>query len=327
MLARVAASHLRVGTFQYAAASGDPDVLRALADYAIARHYPEAADAPNRYLDLYRRVVAAQASLVARWMLAGFVHGVMNTDNTTISGETIDYGPCAFMDTFDPATVFSSIDDQGRYAYGNQPRILQWNLARLAETLLPLVDDSSEAAVEAATEVLNEFASAYDQHWAEGMAAKLGLAAPDRDLAEDILKLMRVQKVDFTQFFRALAVGTARTLFTEPEPFDAWAARREALLPRTGPRCPPRWTGSTPSMSRAITASRRRWPKRPRASWRRSTSWSTSSPARLTNGPAWRTTPVRPLGRRPVRHLLRHLSMSPTMLTADRAAYSARFAQ
>jgi uncharacterized protein YdiU (UPF0061 family) len=231
VLARVAASHLRVGTFQYAAASGDRDLLRALADYAIARHYPEAADAPNRYLDLYRRVVGAQASLVARWMLAGFVHGVMNTDNTTISGETIDYGPCAFMDTFDPATVFSSIDDDGRYAYGNQPRILQWNLARLAETLLPLIDDDSEAAVDAATEVLSGFAGAYEQHWAEGMAAKLGLAAPDRDLAEDILKLMRVQKVDFTQFFRALAAGTARTLFTEPEPFDAWAARREALLP------------------------------------------------------------------------------------------------
>src|ERR1700760_2059940 len=231
VLARVAASHLRVGTFQYAAASGDRDLLRALADYAIARHYPEAADAPNRYLDLYRRVVAAQASLVARWMLTGFIPGGMNTDNTKISGENIDYGPCAFMDTFDPATVFSSIDDQGRYAYGNQPRVLQWNLARLAETLLPLVGDSSEAAVEAATEVLNGFASAYDQHWAEGMAAKLGLAAPDRHLAEDILKLMRVQKVDFTQFFRALAAGTARTLFTEPEPFDAWAARREALLP------------------------------------------------------------------------------------------------
>ena len=231
VLARVAASHLRVGTFQYAAASGDRDLLRALADYAIARHYPEAADAPNRYLDLYRRVVGAQASLVARWMLAGFVHGVMNTDNTTISGETIDYGPCAFMDTFDPATVFSSIDDDGRYAYGNQPRILQWNLARLAETLLPLIDDDSEVAVDAATEVLSGFADAYEQHWAEGMAAKLGLAAPDRELTEDILKLMRLQKVDFTQFFCALSAGTARTLFTEPEPFDAWAARREALLP------------------------------------------------------------------------------------------------
>ena len=153
VLTRVAASHLRVGTFQYAAASGDAGRLRALADYAIGRHYPQAAGAPNRYLDLFRRVVEAQASLVARWMLAGFVHGVMNTDNTTISGETIDYGPCAFMDAYDPATVFSSIDHGGRYAYGNQPAIMQWNLARLAETLLPLIDENSEAAVEAATEV------------------------------------------------------------------------------------------------------------------------------------------------------------------------------
>jgi uncharacterized protein YdiU (UPF0061 family) len=230
VLTRVAASHLRVGTFQYAAASGDADLLRALADYAIARHYPEAADSPNRYLELYRRIAGAQASLVARWMLVGFVHGVMNTDNTTISGETIDYGPCAFMDTFDPATVFSSIDERGRYAYGNQPKVLQWNLARLAEALLPLFDESSEAAVAAATEVLNGFAEAYERHWAAGMAAKLGLAAPDQELAEDILKLMRLQKVDFTQFFRALSAGTARTLFAEPEPFDDWAARREVLL-------------------------------------------------------------------------------------------------
>jgi len=231
VLARVAASHLRVGTFQYAAASGDPDRLRALADYAIARHYPEAAGAQNRYLDLYRRVVEAQASLVARWMLAGFVHGVMNTDNTTISGETIDYGPCAFVDAFDPAAVFSSIDDSGRYAYGHQPRILEWNLARLAEALLPLFDDNGETAVEAATEVLNGFAGAYARRWAEGIAAKLGLAAPDRDLAEDVLKLMGSQHVDFTRFFRALSAGTARTLFTEPEPFDTWAARRQTLLP------------------------------------------------------------------------------------------------
>src|ERR1700761_1093256 len=231
VLARVAGSHLRVGTFQYAAASGDRDLLRALADYAITRHYPEAADAPNPYLDLYRRVVGAQALLVARWMLVGFVHGVMNTDNTTISGETIDYGPCAFMDTFDPATVFSSIDSDGRYAYGNQPWVLQWNLARLAESLLPLIDDDSQAAADAATEALSGFADAYDQHWAEGLAAKLGLTAPDRELADDILKLMQTQKVDFTVFFRALSAGTARTLFTEPEPFDRWATRREALLP------------------------------------------------------------------------------------------------
>jgi uncharacterized protein YdiU (UPF0061 family) len=231
VLARVAASHLRVGTFQYAAASGDPDLLRALADYAIARHYPEAADAPNRYLDFYRRVVEAQASLVTQWTLAGFVHGVMNTDNTTISGETIDYGPCAFIDAFDPAAVFSSIDDRGRYAFGNQPKILQWNLARLAETLLPLFDEEGETAVEVATAVLTGFADAYQRHWAEGLAAKLGLAAPNPELATDILKLMQSQQVDFTRFFRALSAGTARALFTEPEPFDAWAARREALLP------------------------------------------------------------------------------------------------
>src|SRR6201996_2713378 len=216
VLARGAARRLRVGTCQFAAAAGDPDQLRALADYAIERPYPEAANAPNRYLDLYQRVVAAQASLVARWMLVGFVHGVMNTDNTTISGETIDYGPCAFMDTFDPATVFSSIDDRGRYAYGNQPQVLQWNLARLAEALLPLFDDNRDAAVEAATDVLNGFTAAYERHWAEGMAAKLGIAAPDQALAEDILKLMRSQTVDFTRFFRALSAGTARTLFTEP---------------------------------------------------------------------------------------------------------------
>jgi uncharacterized protein YdiU (UPF0061 family) len=231
VLCRVAASHLRVGTFQYAAASGDRDVLRALADHAIGRHHPEAADAANPYLELYRRVVVAQAEIVARWMLVGFVHGVMNTDNTTISGETIDYGPCAFMDAFDPATVFSSIDERGRYAYGNQPAIAQWNLARLGEALLPLIDENADAAVEAATEVVNGFAEAYSGHWARGMAAKLGLAAPDRELAGDLLELMRAQHVDFTLFFRALAAGTARSLFAEPAPFDAWAARRAAVLP------------------------------------------------------------------------------------------------
>ena len=231
VLTRVAASHLRVGTFQYAAASGDRDRLRALADYAIGRHHPEAAGAANAYLDLFRRVAGAQASLVARWMLAGFVHGVMNTDNTTISGETIDYGPCAFMDAYDPATVFSSIDHAGRYAYGNQPGILQWNMARLAETLLPLIDDDTDAAVEAGTEVLSEFGGAYQRHWDEGMAAKLGLPAPDQELVTGLLELLRTQKVDYTGFFRALSAGTARAMFTEPGPFDAWAARREALLP------------------------------------------------------------------------------------------------
>jgi uncharacterized protein YdiU (UPF0061 family) len=231
VLTRAAASHLRVGTFQYAATSGGEDQVRALAGYAIGRHYPQAAGAPNPYLELLRRVAGAQAALVARWMLAGFVHGVMNTDNTTISGETIDYGPCAFMDAYDPATVFSSIDHGGRYAYGNQPAIMQWNMARLAETLLPLIDGNSQAAAEAATEVLSGFAGAYQRHWDEGMAAKLGLPAPDLDLATDLLELLHAQQADYTGFFRALSAGTARTMFTQPEPFDAWAARRAAVLP------------------------------------------------------------------------------------------------
>lgn len=231
VLCRIAASHLRVGTFQYAASTGDRDLLRALADHAVARHYPDAGGAANPYLELYRRVVEAQARLVARWMLVGFVHGVMNTDNTTISGETIDYGPCAFMDAFDPATVFSSIDHGGRYAYGNQPGIAQWNLARLGETLLPLIDENTDAAVEVATAVLGEFADVYARSWDEGMAAKLGLPAPAPELVADLLELLHTQRVDFTNFFRALSAGTARTLFGEPEAFDAWAARRDVLLP------------------------------------------------------------------------------------------------
>jgi protein adenylyltransferase len=231
VLTRVAASHLRVGTFQYAATSGGQDRLRALADYAISRHYPQATSAQNRYLELLRLVTDAQAALVARWMLAGFVHGVMNTDNTTISGETIDYGPCAFMDAYDPATVFSSIDHGGRYAYGNQPGIMQWNMARLAETLLPLIGENSAAAAEAATEVLSGFAGACQRYWDEGMAAKLGLAAPDPELVTGLLELLHEQQVDYTGFFRALSAGTARAMFTSPGPFDAWAARRAAVLP------------------------------------------------------------------------------------------------
>ena len=234
VLCRVAASHLRVGTFQYASqsatATGDRDVLRALADHAIARHHPAAADADRPYLELYRGVVAAQAALVARWMLVGFIHGVMNTDNTTISGETIDYGPCAFMDAFDPATVFSSIDQGGRYAYGNQPAIAQWNLARFGEALLPLIDESPDAAVEAATEIVNGFVEVYRTHWNEGMAAKLGLDAPQPELVNDLLTLLTAQRVDWTTFFRALAAGTARDLFLDREAFDAWAARRAAVL-------------------------------------------------------------------------------------------------
>lgn len=231
VLCRVASSHLRVGTFQYTAALRDVDILRALADYAIARHYPHAADAKSPYLALLDEVVAAQADLVASWMLVGFVHGVMNTDNMTISGQTIDYGPCAFIDAYDPATVFSSIDHSGRYAFGNQPAAAQWNLSRFGETLLPLIGADLDAAVEAATEVLMQFAPRYEEAMARGMAAKLGLAAPD-PLSTDLLQLLRDQRVDYTGFFRALAAGFARELFSEPEAFDRWNDRRVGLLAR-----------------------------------------------------------------------------------------------
>jgi uncharacterized protein YdiU (UPF0061 family) len=242
VLSRVASSHLRVGTFQYAAATGDLDMLRTLADYAIDRHYPEVAGADDRYLLFYRQVVDAQAALVARWMAVGFIHGVMNTDNCAISGETIDYGPCAFMDAYDPATVFSSIDHAGRYAYGNQPHIVQWNLARLGETLIPLISDDPdnlEPAIAAATEVVNDFAHVFERYWSGAVAAKLGLAPEqaDRELVGDLLAPMRAEKVDFTQAFRALStaargdLGPARSLFADPVAFDAWVPRWQALLP------------------------------------------------------------------------------------------------
>ncbi len=234
VLARVAASHIRVGTFQYAAAHGDPALVRRLADHAIKRHHPDALAAENPYRAFFESVVEAQAALIARWMLVGFVHGVMNTDNMAISGETIDYGPCAFMDAFDPATVFSSIDRGGRYAYGNQPAIAQWNLARLAETLLPVWPSKPETALAEATEVLDSFPGRYDRHWAQGMQAKLGLAdgaGPDDALTADLLRLLEAQAVDFTGCFRALAASArgdarpARSLFAEPAAFDAWSER------------------------------------------------------------------------------------------------------
>ncbi len=243
VLARVAASHLRVGTFQYAAAQGDPELLRRLADYAIDRHHPAARDAEAPYLALYEAVVEAQAALLARWMLVGFVHGVMNTDNMTISGETIDYGPCAFLDAYDTGAVFSSIDHGGRYAYGNQPLIAQWNLARFAETLLPLLDDDADAAIAAATEVLTSFPARFDAHWNPGMQAKLGLsgdAEDDRPLMVDLLALMQTQRVDYTAALRALSAAVrgdsapARSLFADPAPFDAWAERWTAELAAQG---------------------------------------------------------------------------------------------
>jgi uncharacterized protein YdiU (UPF0061 family) len=242
VLARVASSHLRVGSFQYAAATGDVDLLRRLADHAIDRHHPGAADAERPYLALFEAVVSAQASLVAQWMLVGFVHGVMNTDNMTISGETIDYGPCAFLDAFDPATVYSSIDTGGRYAYGNQPLAAEWNLARLAEALLPLVDDDQDQAIEHAVGALKAFRPEYNAAWAAGMRAKLGLRDDVEDavltpLADDLLPLLQENHVDHTSFFRALGgaargdVDPARNLFLDLAGFDAWTARWRGLSP------------------------------------------------------------------------------------------------
>jgi uncharacterized protein YdiU (UPF0061 family) len=242
VLARVASSHLRVGSFQYARATGDTDLLRRLADQAINRHHPGAAGAERRYLALFEAVVAAQASLVARWMLVGFVHGVMNTDNMTISGETIDYGPCAFMEAFDPATVYSSIDHGGRYAYGNQPGVAEWDLARLAEALLPLLHDDQEQAVALAVEALGGFRRQYDAAWSAGMRAKLGL--PDNldhtvvsPLVDELLALLEASHVDHTSFFRSLAVAArgdvdpARRLFLDLVAVDDWVARWRALGP------------------------------------------------------------------------------------------------
>ncbi len=231
---RVASSHLRVGTFEYFAAREDKDTLRVLADYAIKRHYPEAASSDKPYRALLQGVTQRQAKLVTQWMGLGFIHGVMNTDNTSISGETIDYGPCAFMEAYDPATVFSAIDRNGRYAYGNQPGIMTWNLSRLAETLLPLMEDeegSKEAALAAAYEVLNGFAPTYEAGYLAIFRRKLGLTTSqdsDTALIKDLLEVMTVNRADFTLTFRRLSEGDgsfARTQFEDPKAFDAWAAR------------------------------------------------------------------------------------------------------
>lgn len=242
VLTRVASSHLRVGSFQYAAATGNKDLLRRLADHAIARHHPSAANADRPYLALFEAVVAAQAALIAQWMLIGFVHGVMNTDNTTISGETIDYGPCAFMEAYDPDTVFSSIDFWGRYAYGNQPAIAGWNLARFAETLLPLLSDSTEEAIALAEQSFGVFHARYDAVWACGMRTKLGVST-DIDaefttaLVDELLLLLKQNHVDYTSFFRQLGqaargnVEPTRGLFMDLAGFDAWLARWQALGP------------------------------------------------------------------------------------------------
>lgn len=239
VLTRVASSHLRVGTFEYFAAREDTGALRTLADYAMTRHYPGAATAPKRYRALLEGVVGRQAKLVAQWMGLGFIHGVMNTDNTSISGETIDYGPCAFMEAYDPATVFSAIDQRGRYAYGNQPGTTVWNLSRLAETLLPLMaeeEGSQEAALAAAYEVLNGFAPLYEAEYLRVFRAKLGLTQEqdnDATLVKDLLEAMAAGRADFTLTFRHLSEedgSGAREQFADPARFDAWLQRWHARL-------------------------------------------------------------------------------------------------
>ncbi|MDL4839800.1 protein adenylyltransferase SelO [Aquibacillus rhizosphaerae] len=209
ILTRVAASHLRVGTFEYAAKWGEEEDVKALVDYTINRHYPEIEANQDRYLSLLQEVIKRQAELIAKWQLVGFIHGVMNTDNMTISGETIDYGPCAFMDEYDPATVFSSIDRQGRYAYGNQPPIGGWNLARFAETLLPLLDENQDKAVEIAQDEIKNYMELYHAHWLAGMRAKLGIFNEEKEdeiLVKNLLNMMHTNQSDYTNTFRALTL-------------------------------------------------------------------------------------------------------------------------
>ncbi|MGY8662170.1 YdiU family protein [Bradyrhizobium sp. UFLA05-109] len=241
VLTRVAASHIRVGTFQYFAVRRDTDAIRRLADHVIERHYPELRGAERPYHALLAGVVARQADLVARWLLVGFIHGVMNTDNTSISGETIDYGPCAFMDSYDPAQVFSSIDEMGRYAYANQPRIGLWNLTRLAECLLPLFSDDQEKAIEQAQEILGAFPDTFSRAYQAGLRRKVGLFTErggDEALIQDLLDAMAKNAADFTLTFRKLSeaaadedgVADVRAQFMNPTAFDDWAKRwRERL--------------------------------------------------------------------------------------------------
>lgn len=236
VLTRVAASHIRVGTFEYAAALKDPLVLKVLTDYTIRRHYPDLAEGEAPARALLEAVIERQAKLVAQWLLVGFIHGVMNTDNMALSGETIDYGPCAFMDAYDPATVFSSIDRNGRYAYGNQPQIAQWNLARLAEALLPLLHDDEKKAIALAEESLGKFSPSFQRHWLSGLRAKLGFLNEedgDFDLAKDLLAWMHEAKADFTNTFADLSSGgtLSQGIYSNGE-FAAWRARWLARMAR-----------------------------------------------------------------------------------------------
>ncbi|WP_186418190.1 protein adenylyltransferase SelO [Bosea sp. CS1GBMeth4] len=241
LLTRVASSHVRIGTFQFFAARGDVEALRLLADHVIARHYPDCAG-EDRYLALLEAVIAAQAGLVAQWLAIGFIHGVMNTDNMSIAGETIDYGPCAFMDAYHPATVFSSIDEHGRYAFGNQPPIARWNLARLAEALLPLLADDQDKAVSIAQDALDRFDAEFQAQLIERFRRKLGLAtqeADDFELVRALLDTMQRGEADFTLVFQHLSeeagqsesADTCRNLFADPTKFDVWESRwRQRLL-------------------------------------------------------------------------------------------------
>ncbi len=243
VLTRVASSHIRVGTFQFFAAREDTEGLRLLADHVIARHYPKAAQAENPCRALLDAVIHAQATLIPQWLLVGFIHGVMNTDNTSIAGETIDYGPCAFLDAYDPAAVFSAIDHHGRYAYANQPVIAHWNLTRLAECLLPLLSGDEALAIAQAEEALGAFAPTFDNAYRAGLRRKLGLLSErdgDPELGRDLLQLMAADGADFTLTFRALSEGAsdaagelpARKHFKDLVAFDAWAARwRRRLAP------------------------------------------------------------------------------------------------
>ena len=237
ILTRVAASHIRVGTFEYALRFGTAEDVRALAVYTIERHFPGISGFENKYLLMLREAIKRQASLIAKWQLAGFVHGVMNTDNMAVSGETIDYGPCAFMDAYNPAVVFSSIDTQGRYSYENQPKIAAWNLARFAETLLPLLHDDMSEAVRLAQGEVSSFFGLYQSHWLAGMRAKLGLfdeEAGDEILINDLLELMRQYQADYTNTFRALTLDKRDDdikLFSAPD-FQRWNERWQARLVR-----------------------------------------------------------------------------------------------
>ena len=236
VLTRVAASHIRVGTFEWAAAHRDHAALAALADYTRRRHYPHLEESARPHLAMLEAIIAAQAALIARWQLVGFVHGVMNTDNMALSGESLDFGPCAFLDAYDPATVFSSIDHQGRYAYANQPAIAQWNLARLAESMLPLLDTNQDAAAELATAALDLFPSLFQRHWLHGMRAKLGLSTEEADdaaLIGDLLEWMQRVRADFTDTFRRLsAPGFAVDTTSTDDDFGAWHERWQARLQR-----------------------------------------------------------------------------------------------